>query len=113
MDKETENILAGGIACLGILAYVFILLVGGSIVSGWVLSILWGWFVVPLFSLPHLSIPYAIGLGTVVSMFKNTNMDFKKENDESSVMQAVRLIFKLFIPPLVALGIGWIVLQFV
>lgn len=37
-------------------------------IEGFVLSVLWGWFIVPVFHAPHLRIPYAIGLALVVGM---------------------------------------------
>ena len=39
-----------------------------TIWRGYVLSVLWAWFIVPLFGLPALSIPLAIGLMVIVSM---------------------------------------------
>lgn len=40
----------------------------GWLYSGFVLSVLWGWFVVPVFHLPALTIPVAIGLGLIVGL---------------------------------------------
>lgn len=37
-----------------------------TIYSGWVLTVLWGWFIVSTFGLPALSIPLAIGLNLLV-----------------------------------------------
>lgn len=43
-------------------------MVVASVWSGFVLSILWGWFIVPAFHLPQISIPLAIGISLVVGM---------------------------------------------
>ena len=40
--------------------------IGSTIFCGWVLKILWGWFIVPTFGLPILSIPSAIGFSLVI-----------------------------------------------
>lgn len=41
--------------------------IGCTILSGYVLSVLWGWFIVPTFGLPLLTIPVAIGVMLVVA----------------------------------------------
>jgi hypothetical protein len=52
------------VSFVGIFAFVI-----SSIVQGYVLVILWGWFVMPFFSAPKLSIPIAIGLTIVGKYF--------------------------------------------
>lgn len=37
-----------------------------AVLDGWVLTNLWGWFVMPLFALPALGIAQAVGLSVVV-----------------------------------------------
>ncbi len=53
--------ILGGAVGLGFLWFF------GSIWSGYVLTILWHWFVVPTFQLPELTIFPAIGIAMVVS----------------------------------------------
>lgn len=36
--------------------------------NGWVLTMMWAWFVVPTFGLPVLSVVPAVGLALIVSM---------------------------------------------
>ena len=62
---KDDNALMG---CIGWLAYTLIVIIGGSIVGGWALSVMWGWFIVPLFNLPTLGIAQAVGLMCVVGM---------------------------------------------
>ena len=60
----------------GITAYVLEILGGITagillvpymmIINGWAIAKLWGWFMVPIFGLPVLTIPMALGVGTVV-----------------------------------------------
>ncbi len=67
-----------------------------------VLMKLWAWFIVPLFGLPALNIPYAIGLALVMGMFFTTS---KKEEDKNFWATAIA-------NPLIILFIGWIVQMF-
>lgn len=52
-------------------AVVVVLIVVGLLSSvyaiwqGWVLSILWGWFAVPIFHLPRISVSAAIGIALI------------------------------------------------
>ena len=55
------------LAAFGGVVGVLGLLIVGSMWKGYVLTILWAWFVVPTFSLPELAIAPAIGLAMVVS----------------------------------------------
>lgn len=58
-----------GLLYLGIIVY-------GMAVSGMVLAWMWFWFMVPIFHLPVLSIPQAIGISMVVSFVtKNFEID--------------------------------------
>jgi high-affinity Fe2+/Pb2+ permease len=94
-------------ASLYILAAIGIplLLAASSIWRGFALSILWGWFIVPVFGLPALSIPFAIGLSLVVG-FLTDHVD-DKDGDWSAA------VYKAAIGPAVALLIGWIVTKFI
>jgi len=86
----------------------FLSLLGlAAIANGFVASILWRWFVVPLGAVP-ITIPWAIGLSVLVGMFKVVKSDDKKESADE---KAQKFLF-LFVNPLAALGIGWIAKQF-
>lgn len=51
-----------------ILVLAFSLLIVGSIVNGWALSLLWRWFVAPQFGLPALTVVQAIGVGLTINL---------------------------------------------
>lgn len=51
-------------AVAGGLAYLLLT----PIWSGFVLSIMWGWFIAPAFHLPQINIPLAIGISLVIGM---------------------------------------------
>jgi len=104
-----EGCLASLIALISIpFAYV---------VNGWALATLWGWFIVPTFDVPTLSIPVAIGLAIVVGYLTKAtpNLDSVKESKSSreAAVDILAAMFYSFLHPLVALGVGWIVLQFI
>lgn len=93
-------------------AFAVILLFAGvialsSILNGWVLSILWGWFFVPILKLPPLTVPQAIGIALVVGYFTRQKQPSSKSSDE-----AYETIGYAFLAPLVTLLIGWIVKGF-
>jgi hypothetical protein len=78
------------------------------LLRGWVLSVLWGWFVVTIFHLPPLGIAQAIGISIVITTFFTTtapNTDKKRDWWEP--------LIEGFIAPLMGLGMGFIVKQFV
>ena len=74
---------------------------------GYVLSLLWGWFMVPAFGVPALSIPYAIGLSVICAMLAR---DMKKDPDQPEMAE---LIITALAAPLVFLAFGWVVRWFV
>jgi len=68
--------------------------------KGFVLSKLWGWFIVDKFELPALTIAQAIGLAIVVGMFTYT----RSKDDEEWMPYVIA-----FVGPLMSLFVGWIV----
>jgi hypothetical protein len=55
------------------------LLVGAIVLNAWVVSVLWKWFMVPIFHLPVLTIPMAIGTVLVINyLIKETKPVSKK-----------------------------------
>lgn len=77
-----------------------------TFMRAFVLIKLWGWFMVPCFSLPTLNIPYAIGLSLVMGMFLASAKKTDKESAWSNILTGT-------LTPLIALFIGWIVHMFV
>lgn len=70
--------------------------------NGWVLSILWGWFAVPTFGLPTLSIPAAVGTALTVG-FITQSVTAKRDEDETKNLVAVGL------KPFFSLLVGYII----
>lgn len=106
MDKKEELVLG----CFSFL----VLLVISPIISGFVLSILWKWFMVSTFAIPLITIPQAIGISYVAKMATGTI--YLKENVETKDKGMTEIILigigQSLISPFVLLGMGYIVTLF-
>jgi hypothetical protein len=94
---------------MGVLIFIIVFVVffaGIAILNGWALSILWGWFVVPVFDVPQLGVVSAIGVAMVVTYLTASSSTETKKEDASKVLLATVL------RPLIALLFGLIVKQF-
>lgn len=90
-----------------------VLIPASCILKGWVLSVLWAWFVVPTFRLPELALASAIGIATVVSFIVPTT-DCANGKDTRKPRQLWGgLLVRMFLSPLIALAFGWVVHFFV
>ncbi len=80
--------------------------------GGWVLSVLWGWYVAPVFHLPLLLIGQAIGLNIVVR-----NWTILGPSGDSKAALTWNEQMKAWVYPFVgsslSLSLGWIVHFFV
>lgn len=91
-----------------ILTIIFLLLIVPNIIlSGYVTSVLWDWFIVPLFNLPHLTIAQALGLGVCVSYLNSSGIDHAKR-DEKDTWANLGFAFGILFRPLIYLFVGWI-----
>ena len=106
-NKSEVNTFEG---CLGLFVLIVVAALVGAIIGGYVLSVMWGWFVVPLFNLPPLSIPYAIGINLIVSFLTQPNY---KSSDKEKPSKVIAEMLMACFAPLMYLGMGWIVLQFI
>lgn len=101
-----------GLTCLGLLVFGAVAIVTATVMNGWALSVLWGWFVAPLFGLPEISIPAAIGFALVVSMLTHQEMPSDNERSDFTATFA-KVIARAIFAPLFAVFVGWIVLSFI
>lgn len=93
------------VALLMLIGAVAFAISASVVLNGYVLSVLWGWFIVPVFGLPALTIPVAIGIALVISFL--THQLNLNDGDETGWKQ---LAFS-FLHPLLTLLAGWIVKQ--
>ena len=92
----------------------FASLVLSSVWQGFVLTKVWGWFVVPSFGLAALSIPVAIGLvctmRLLTGLYNQATVFDKTDSTEESFGKAIGV---MFIAPLILLAIAWVATWFV
>jgi hypothetical protein len=79
--------------------------------SGWVFSIMWAWFVMPIFHLPALTIPQAIGIMFTVGMLTKQNIDVESPKRDKTE-RLIRTFALAVIAPLFTLLLAWIVKLF-
>ena len=82
----------------------FILLIPCMVWRGYVLSILWKWFMVPLFHLPALNIPFAMGLALIVFLLTQ-----RSSYIVTPIEERIKNLIYSFVYPGVALLAGWII----
>lgn len=87
----------------GLLLVALAALVLMPIYQGFILSIVWVWFMVP-FGLPAIGIAWAIGLTIVVRLITHTN---RAEPEEEKSKKTARLVGAM-LAPLCALGVAYI-----
>lgn len=106
---KNENSIAESILIifLSIFSIIF-----SPILSGKVLSILWLWFIVPIFKVPEISLPFAIGIGTTIAFCVSRNVYETKEEKEDKTL-IYRDFFYSFMKPLVYLAFAWVVKHFI
>lgn len=96
----------------GLAMLVPLLMFVGAILNGWALSVLWGWFVAPVFGIPELSILQAIGFGLIVSyMTREPDSSKSKDKDDDS-HPVITMMIVTALRPIFAVFIGWIVTLF-
>jgi hypothetical protein len=85
------------------------LFVPGLIYDGYVFSILWEWFIVPVFDLPILSVPVAMGISLVIVFCTHRSRD----SDKDFWKHIYDLIGSCVIGPTIYLGIGYAIYCFI
>ena len=92
------------------IAFLIAMIIPSVMWSGYVLSIMWGWFIVPTFGLPPLQIEVAIGISGIVSFIVPTSDCERKEIDDDGIGHTVLTgVLKAFGKPAIFLLFGWIV----
>ena len=78
---------------------------------GWVLSLLWGWFMVPLFHLPPILLFEALGVYLLVRLFCPHNSEQKDQKEVKDI--TFKYIWKVFVHEgsyiTFFLALGWII----
>lgn len=95
---------------LGAIVGVLFLSAINIVLSGYVISVLWLWFVVSTFNIAALSVAQAIGLALVVSYLTHQNQEENTEGSPSEKL--IKHFLTSVFRAVFALGIGWIVTLF-
>ncbi len=101
-----------GLACFGVGVLAPLTIIVNALLSGWILSVLWGWFIIPVFHLPALTIPYAIGISIVAGLLTHQYQDRNTKN-KSAEERITDVLMVSIIDPLLVLVIAWVVKLFV
>jgi hypothetical protein len=96
---------------------IFIVPIGLAILAldAWVGTYLWGWFVVPIFKLPILSVPAAMGIIITWRLFRGQIDTYSKPTEDQTPAekkQASGKLFTMLLSPLCVLGLGWLIQHF-
>jgi len=106
MKTATQIVLIctlGPIALAMILALLMLL----GFYNAWAISLLWGWFIVPAFALPALTILQAWGLAIFVTYL--TYHPQSNQHNKDLTAYFIGEVVKFMTKPLIAVGIGWLV----
>jgi multisubunit Na+/H+ antiporter MnhB subunit len=93
-------LIAVGLGIAALIATVYFLW------EGWVLSVMWKWFAVPLFGLPRLNIGECIGIAMICSLLTHQYQPTPKDQKSADRWTAV---LRLFVTGGIVLLVGWIV----
>lgn len=75
---------------IGYITVTILLLAIMMPLNGYMISVLWDWFIIPLFKLPSLSVPQAIGLAIMVSVLTRQIDNTKSEKSyEERIVESV------------------------
>lgn len=88
------------------------LLILGTLMSGLVSSILWGWFLVPVFHAPKLGIISAVGVCFTLRVMLGTNSSSGYKAESADQLFIHMVLYGLGYPLLI-LFVGWIIHLFV
>ena len=93
----------------GKIIFGLLLLIVTTVLSGFVFTILWGWFIVPTFGMQDLRVIEGIGIMFIIGFVKAKI----EKDDDGDIFEKMltSVVFSIFWC-LMALGIGYIISQF-
>ena len=97
------------LTCLGAVTLLVISVVGSVITTGLALSVLWSWYIVPIFNAPQISIAQAYG---IVLCFAVTQRYQPVDDEQDSSKAILRLVTLVLIRPALLILSGWIIRGF-
>lgn len=89
----------------GKVCFTLITMVITALIGGFVLQTLWGWFIVPTFTMQPLTLTQAIGISFFINYLK---MDLGKDY-EFSMEFVLRVLIATIVMSLLVLSLGWVI----
>jgi hypothetical protein len=88
---------------------------GVALSRGYVLSVLWAWFIVPAFSVPAIGLVAALGIAFISMMLSQHPSEYTKQQLSMDASQAQEIAIKKMVESLVfpwaTLVTAWVVLK--
>jgi hypothetical protein len=94
-----------------LLIYSIVVIIASAIVNAFVLSMVWGWYVSPYFSIRPLDMVHAFGIMVIANLFRTPVLPGSKtEQDMITGVENpwLSFFFMTFVNPMGALFIAWI-----
>lgn len=85
------------------LVIFLILFIPLTLLRGWVILSLWGWFILPL-GAPNIQMSQALGIALILSFVTTHSFNLKDKTTEEKVKEYIMII----IYPLFTVGLGYI-----
>lgn len=108
--KDNESSLwtaVGVVLCIPFVLILTLIAIPALIWNGYVLKVLWSWFVVPAFSVRPLSLVTATGLVLIVHF-----LAYQPETAKTESKPAWMLLAMGFLGPAITLFVAWIIHHF-
>lgn len=96
---DSEDFVVGLLTVVALAALIGVVGIYSVLSYGYVISVLWGWFVVPVFGLPAIGLVQAYGLALVGALAFST---VPKGDDDGAYWATILL------RPWIVLVIGWV-----
>jgi hypothetical protein len=94
----------------GKVCFTLITMVITALIGGFVFQTLWGWFIVPTFTMQPMTLIQAIGTSFFINYLK-MNLG-KKSDDEFSMKFVLKALVMSVVMALFVLGLGWVITLF-
>lgn len=109
MPREVGNPLIAITGCLGL----FPVLVAGIYLKGIAIILLWGWFVTPTYRIDPPRIAVAVGISVLMDLLTKEYPEISKDPIKSANTVMIEAYIKILSKAPIAIGMGWVVKQFV
>lgn len=102
MERAESNKLLTALAVVATQIFV------GIPLRGWVITVLWGWFIVSTFGLPQLTLGQAGGLSLTLCFLRPAYYP-TKDGDEALSQMLHQTFISIVVEPVLVIFAGWLV----